>query len=188
MSINLTKGENHVIDKSTQTALIGLGWDAQSGNGKDFDLDASVFALDANGKLAREDDFIYFKHLQHPSGAIVHSGDNRTGAGAGDDEAIKIDFSKMPESIARLVIVVNIYDAVARGQNFGQVNNAYVRLVNTTGGKNEEELRFDLTEDYSGATGIRMADIYRHNGEWKMKALGEGGKCSLGDYLAQFQK
>ena len=160
MSINLSKGENHVLDKNTQTALVGLGWDAKS---------------------------IYFNNKKHSSGAIVHSGDNLTGAGDGDDETIKLDFSKMPANIERLVVVVNIYKADERNQNFGQVNNAYVRLVETTGGKNEEQLRFDLTEDYSGSTGIRMADIYRHNGEWKMKAVGEGAKCGLGDFINQFK-
>lgn len=187
MSINLTKGENHALDKNTQTALIGLGWDAKSGSGDAFDLDASVIALSANGKIASDSDVIYFNNKKHSSGAIVHSGDNLTGAGDGDDETIKLDFSKMPANIERLVVVVNIYNAEQRKQNFGQVNNAYVRLVDTTGGKNEEQLRFDLTEDYSGSTGIRMADIYRHNGEWKMKAVGEGAKCGLGDFINQFK-
>ena len=144
MSINLTKGENHALDKNTQTALIGLGWDAKSGSGDAFDLDASVIALSANGKIASDSDVIYFNNKKHSSGAIVHSGDNLTGAGDGDDETIKLDFSKMPANIERLVVVVNIYNAEQRKQNFGQVNNAYVRLVDTTGGKNEEQLRFDL--------------------------------------------
>lgn len=186
--INLTKGENHVIDKSTQTALVGLGWDVNSGNGSAFDLDASIIMLGANGKLASDADVIYFNNKSHSSGAVMHSGDNLTGAGDGDDETIKIDFSKMPANIERLVVVVNIFEAVSRNQNFGQVNNAFVRLVDTTNGKNEEQLRFDLTEDYSGATGIRMADIYRHNGEWKMKAIGEGAKvASLKNFIDQFK-
>ena len=185
--INLTKGENHVIDKNTQTAIVGLGWDVQKGNGQAFDLDASVFLLGADGKMHDEKDFIFFKNLSHPSGAVVHTGDNRTGAGEGDDEQIKIDFSKMPANIEKISVVVNIYEAESRHQNFGQVNNAYVRLVNTTGGKNEEELRFDLTEDYSGSTGIHVVDIYRRNDEWKMKAIGEGAKKDLGGYLAQFK-
>lgn len=186
--INLTKGENHVIDKNTQTSIVGLGWDSNTKGGAAFDLDASVIMLDANGKLTSDDDVIYFNHKTHSSKAVCHSGDNLTGAGDGDDETIKIDFSKMPANIARLVVVINIYDAANRKQNFGQVNNAFVRLVDTTNGKNEEQLRFDLTEDYSGFTGIRMADIYRHNGEWKMKAIGEGAKvASLNDFISQFK-
>lgn len=186
--INLTKGENHVIDKNTQTAFIGLGWDVNSNGGSAFDLDASVILVGANGKIASDDDVIYFNHKKHSSGAIVHSGDNLTGAGDGDDEVIKVDFSKIPENIDRIVVVVNIYQGIDRKQNFGQVNNAFVRLVDTTNGKNEEQLRFDLTEDYSGSTGIRMADIYRHNGEWKMKAIGEGAKvASLTDFINQFK-
>lgn len=184
--LNLTKGENHIIDKNTQTAIIGLGWDVNSNGGSDFDLDASVFMLGANGKLVGGDTgVIYFGHKTHASGAVTHSGDNLTGAGAGDDETIKIDFSKMPAEVDRLVVVVNIYNAADRKQNFGQVNNAFVRLVDTTNGKNEEQLRFDLTEDYSSATAIHMADIYRHNGEWKMKAIGIGKEVSSLQELVQ---
>jgi tellurium resistance protein TerD len=186
--INLSKGENHVIDKNTQTAFVGLGWDVNANGGDNFDLDASIIMLDTNGKLASDGDVIYFNNKTHKSGAVVHSGDNLTGAGDGDDEVIKVDFSKIPANVSRLVVVVNIYNALTRKQNFGQVNNAFVRLVDTTNGKNEEQLRFDLTEDYSGATGIRMADIYRHNDEWKMKAIGEGAKvASLADFINQFK-
>lgn len=185
--INLTKGENHALDKNTQTALIGLGWDIKSGAGDNFDLDAAAFLLDDKGHLASDGDFIFFNNKKHSSGAVVHSGDNLTGEGDGDDEQIKIDFSKMPANIARIAIVVNIYSAATRHQNFGQVNNAFVRLVDTTGGKNSEEFRFDLTEDYSGFTAIRVADIYRHNGEWKMKAVGEGSNNDLGAYATSFK-
>lgn len=182
--LNLEKGVNALISKSTKTATIGLGWDV-SGNAKNFDLDASAFLLDENGKVSGAADVVYFGNKTHSSGSVWSTGDNLTGDGDGDDEQIKIEFDKVPANIKRIAIVVNIYDAANRGQNFGQVNNAFCRLVDTTDGKEEEQDRFDLTEDYSAFTGMHMVDIYRHNDDWKIKAIGEGVK---GDLQAFFKK
>lgn len=187
MSISLEKGVNHVIEKTTQTANVGLGWDVnKAGNGNDFDLDAAVFALNENDKLDSESNFVYFNN-KHPGIGIDHSGDNLTGAGDGDDEVITVDFSKVPATVKKIAVVVSIYKGAERHQNFGQVKNAFVRLVDTTNGANTEQLRFDLTEDYSGDTAIHMADLYRHNDGWKMKAIGEGIKGDLSTFLQQYK-
>lgn len=174
MPINLTKGQKVNLSKdapSLKVALVGLGWDIkQYDSGADYDLDASVFLLDANGKCAHETDFIFYNNLT--GGGVTHSGDNRTGEGDGDDESVTIEFDAVPAYVHRIAITVTIHDAVARGQNFGQVSNAFIRLVDTQSG--EELLRFDLGEDYSTETAIVFAEIYRHNGEWKFSAVGSG--------------
>ena len=186
MAINLSKGQKISLSKEApnlKVALVGLGWDIkQYDSGADYDLDASIFLLDANGKCAHESDFIFYNNL--PSNGVTHSGDNRTGEGDGDDEAVTIEFEKVPDYIQKIAVTVTIYDASARGQNFGQVQNAFVRLVDKQTGS--ELLRFDLGEDYSTETAIVFAEIYRHNGEWKFSAVGSGFNGGLEALCRQY--
>ncbi|MCR2024777.1 TerD family protein [Anaerotruncus colihominis] len=186
MAINLSKGQKISLSKEApnlKVALVGLGWDIkQYDSGADYDLDASIFLLDANGKCAHESDFIFYNNLS--ANGVTHSGDNRTGEGDGDDEAITIEFDKVPDYIQKIAVTVTIYDAPARGQNFGQVQNAFVRLVDKQTGS--ELLRFDLGEDYSTETAIVFAEIYRHNGEWKFSAVGSGFNGGLEALCRQY--
>lgn len=174
MPINLSKGQKVSLSKTApglKIAMIGLGWDIkQFDGGNDFDLDASIFLLDANGKCAKDEDFIFYNNLKGPG--VTHSGDNRTGEGDGDDESVSVEFDKIPERINKLAICVTIFEAPERNQNFGQVQNSFIRLVDTD--TKDELLRFDLGEDYSTETAIVFAEIYRHNGEWKFSAVGSG--------------
>ena len=190
MGINLQKGQRISLSKEAPglTKLIcGLGWDVakRSGGGlfgafssaPDYDLDASVICLDQNAKLNDRANVVYFGNLSHRSGAITHLGDNLTGAGEGDDEQILVDLSRMPSQIVKLVFTVNIYDCIARKQDFGQVKNAFVRLVNQS--NNQELAKYNLSgSEYKGMTGMIMAEIYKHNDEWKMAALGNGVKVN----------
>lgn len=186
MAINLSKGQKISLSKEApnlKVALVGLGWDIkQYDSGADYDLDASIFLLNANGKCAHESDFIFYNNLS--SNGVTHSGDNRTGEGDGDDEAVTIEFEKVPDYIQKIAVTVTIYDAPARGQNFGQVQNAFVRLVDKQTGS--ELLRFDLGEDYSTETAIVFAEIYRHNGEWKFSAVGSGFNGGLEALCRQY--
>lgn len=186
MPINLSKGQKVNLSKEApnlKVALIGLGWDVnQFDGGSDFDLDASVFLLGENGKCAKDTDFVFYNNLT--SNGVTHTGDNRTGEGEGDDEAVIIEFDKVPQSIAKIAITVTIYDAPARGQNFGQVQNAFVRLVDQNTGA--ELLRYDLNEDYSTETAIVFAEVYRHNGEWKFSAVGSGFNGGLEALCKQY--
>lgn len=190
MAINLSKGQKVTLDKGVQFALAGLGWDVnQYDNGQDFDLDASVFLLNASDKLATDKNFVFYNNLEDASKAVKHTGDNRTGAGDGDDEKILIDFTKIPADVHKLAFVVTIHDAETRKQNFGMVKNAYIRLVrlnniNDTNGV--EELRFDLSEDYSTETAMLVAEVYRHNNEWKFAAIGSGYKQGLDKFVKQY--
>ncbi|MDR9404263.1 MAG: TerD family protein [Halothece sp. Uz-M2-17] len=184
MSINLQKGQRISLKKEAPTLsrlMCGLGWDvvdrSQGLNSMfkaDYDLDASVLCLDENEKLKGNSNVIYFGNLSHQSGAITHLGDNLTGAGEGDDEQIIVDLPKIPQEIAKLIFVVNIYDAVKRKHDFGQVENAFVRLVNLE--NNQEIARYTLSgNDYQGKTSMILAEVYRHdNDEWKMAAVGNG--------------
>lgn len=187
MGINLQKGQRISLSKEAPglTKLIcGLGWDVAKrsgggffsnfgGSGHNYDLDASVICLDANGKLTDNKNVIYFGNLQHSSRAIIHQGDNLTGAGDGDDEVIIIDLPRIPANIAKLIFVVNIYECVTRKQDFGQIENAFVRLVNSS--NNKELARYNLSgKEYVGMTGMILAEVYRHNNEWKMAAIGNG--------------
>ena len=188
--INLVKGQKIELGKSTKHAMVGLGWDTNRYNGGfDFDLDASVFLLNDKGKINRDEDFVFYNNLEHPSGSVKHMGDNRTGVGDGDDEQIYIDFSKIPSNIQKLAVVVTIHEAVERKQNFGMVENAYIRVTalkdaNDTVGT--DLLRFDLTEDYSTETALLIAEIYRHNGEWKFGAKGDGFKDGLAGFVRMY--
>lgn len=181
MAINLKKGQKIDLTKgnpSLKHVRLGLGWDTNVfDGGADFDLDVSLFMVGKSGKVEYDEDFIFYNNLKHPSEAVEHLGDNRTGDGDGDDEEILVDFSKMPSHVDRIAVTVTIYEAKERRQNFGQVNNSYVRLVNSD---NEEELlRYDLGEEFSIETAIVVCEIYRHNGEWKFSAVGSGFEGGL---------
>jgi len=187
MAVSLSKGGNVSLTKtapSLKRILVGLGWEARATTGADYDLDASAFLLGDNGKVRRDEDFIFYNQLTSQCGSVEHTGDNRTGAGAGDDEALKIDLEKVPSSIKRIVVSVTIDDAQARKQNFGQVSDAFMRIVNLD---NDVEIaRFDLTEDYSTETAMVFGEIYRHNDEWKFKAVGQGFAGGLEAMCNQF--
>ncbi|MCQ2459473.1 MAG: TerD family protein [Ruminococcus sp.] len=183
MAINLHKGQRVSLDNTMTHALVGLGWDINKYDGGfDFDLDASAFLLGENGMLQRDEDFVFYNNLQHPSGAVTHTGDNLTGEGEGDDEQILIDFTKIPENIKKIAICVTIHDAQARRQNFGQVSNAYIRIAkladefDTTG---ETVLKFDLEEEFSIETALVVAELYQKNGEWKFNAIASGYQGGL---------
>lgn len=183
MAINLQKGQRVSLDNSMKLALVGLGWDTNRyDGGADFDLDASAFLLGENGKLLRDEDFVFYNNLNGRDGAVVHTGDNLTGDGDGDDEVIMIDFSKIPSEIKKIAICVTIHDAEARRQNFGQVSNAYIRIAklsdefDTVG---EPVLKFDLEEEFSIETALVVAEIYFKNGEWKFNAVAAGYQGGL---------
>ena len=185
MAISLKKGQKVDLTKTNpglKEVLIGLGWDTNKyDGGKDFDLDSSVFLLGANNKVASDDDFVFYGNLKHKSGAVEHMGDNLTGAGEGDDEQIKIDLSKVPAEVEKIDFTVTIYEAEERKQNFGQVENAFIRVVNQA--TNEELIRYDLGEDFSIETAVVIGELYRNKGEWKFNAIGSGfsgGLASLG--------
>lgn len=183
MAVNLSKGQRVSLDKSVSMAKIGLGWDVNRyDGGQDFDLDACVFLLGANGKVLRDEDFIFYNNLSARDGAVVHMGDNRTGEGEGDDETILIDFSKLPAEIEKMAVTVTIFDAEKKNQNFGQVSNSYVHVVKVDspddqGG--EEVLRFDLVEEFSIETALVVCEIYRYNGDWKFNAVAAGYQGGL---------
>ena len=185
MAISLKKGQKVDLTKTNpglKEVLIGLGWDTNKyDGGKDFDLDASVFLLNGQGKVNSDDDFVFYGNLKHVSGSVEHMGDNLTGAGEGDDEQIKIDLSKVPANVEKIDFTVTIYEAEERKQNFGQVENAFIRVVNSATG--EELIRYDLGEDFSIETAVVIGELYRNKGEWKFNAIGSGfsgGLASLG--------
>lgn len=188
MGINLVKGQKIDLTKTNPEltkVVIGLGWDTNRySGGHDFDLDASVFLADTNGKVIHDSDFIFYNNLIHPSGAVEHTGDNRTGEGEGDDEQIKINFKKVPPYVHRIAITVTIHDAETRSQNFGQVSNAFVRVVDED--SNQEVLRYDLGEDFSIETAVVICELYRHNGDWKFNAVGSGFSGGLASLCRNF--
>jgi stress response protein SCP2 len=186
MSVSLQKGQKVSLSKDNAGlahVIVGLGWDeVQKPSGgflksmfssepQAIDCDASAILL-KNGKLVHKDDLVYFGNLRHPSGTVIHQGDNLTGAGEGDDEQIVIDLSKVPQDYDRIVIVVTIYQAVKRRQNFGMIENAFIRLVDAR--NNNEMCKYNLTDNYSGMTAMIFGEVYRHNGEWKFNAIGQG--------------
>ena len=175
MALSLSKGGNLSLTKEAPgmtKVLVGLGWDARSTDGQDVDLDASAFLLKADGKVRADSDFIFYNQLKSTDGSVEHTGDNRTGEGDGDDEAIKIDLSKVPVDVDKIAISVTIHEADARRQNFGQVRNAFIRLVNQD--NNNEVVRYDLAEDASTETAMIFAELYRNGAEWKFRAVGQG--------------
>ncbi|VWD06838.1 chemical-damaging agent resistance protein C [Burkholderia lata] len=175
MALTLQKGGNLSLSKadpSLTRILVGLGWDPRATDGTEFDLDASAFLLGANGKVRGEADFIFYNQLRSQDGSVEHTGDNRTGAGDGDDEVLKVDLSRVPADIDKIAFTVTIHDAEARKQNFGQVSNSFIRVVNETSGA--EVVRYDLAEDASTETAMIFAELYRSSGEWKFRAVGQG--------------
>ncbi len=183
MGINLSKGQRVSLEKSMTLALVGLGWDTnQYDGGHDFDLDAAAFLLGENGKVLKDEDFVFYNNLDGRNGAVVHTGDNLTGEGDGDDEVILIDFTKIPDEIKKIAITVTIHQAVERGQNFGQVSNAYVRVARRSSESDmvgTEELKYDLMEEFSIETAIVVCEIYRHGNDWKFNAVGSGYQGGL---------
>ena len=183
MAVNLSKGQRVSLDKSVTMARIGLGWDTNRyDGGQDFDLDACVFLLGSNGKVLKDEDFIFYNNLSARNGAVVHTGDNRTGEGEGDDEAIIIDFSKIPAEIEKIAVTVTIFDAEQKHQNFGQVSNYYVRVLKIDNPDDvgvEEVLSFDLVEEFSIETALVVCEIYRYNGDWKFNAVAAGYQGGL---------
>lgn len=188
MPISLQKGQKVDLTKgnpSLKHVLVGLGWDVNRYDGGfDFDLDASAFLLGANGQTPNTDAFIFYGNLKHPSGAVEHMGDNLTGEGEGDDEQIMVDLTKIPDSIEKIAFTVTIYEAEQRRQNFGQVDNSYIRIVDSDTGK--ELIRYDLGEDFSIETAIVVGEIYRHGGGWKFNAVGSGFQGGLAALCANY--
>ncbi|WP_316841998.1 TerD family protein [Pedobacter gandavensis] len=182
MAINLRKGQRENINAPRFT--VGLGWDTNSATGNDFDLDASVFMLGENKRLVSDDYFIFYNNLTSPDGGVEHTGDNLTGAGDGDDESILVDLSKVDPKVSELCIVVTIHEAASRKQNFGQVRNSFVRIVDQDG---VEIMKYELEEDFSIETAVEFGRIYRRNGEWKFEAVGAGMNGGLQDYLNKYQ-
>lgn len=175
MALSLSKGQNLSLTKTDpdlKKIIIGLGWDPRATDGQQFDLDASAFLIADNGKVRSDADFIFYNQLKSGCGSVEHTGDNRTGDGDGDDEQIKVDLTRVPADVQRIAITVTIDQADARRQSFGQVANAFVRILNEETGS--QVVRYDLSEDASTETAMIFAELYRHNGEWKFKAIGQG--------------
>ncbi|ADZ82957.1 TerD family protein [Cellulosilyticum sp. ST5] len=181
MAINLVKGQKIDLTKGNpalKKVIIGLGWDTNKySGGFDFDLDASVFLVGSNGRTNHDEDFIFYNNLKSRNEAVIHTGDNRTGEGDGDDEQILLEFAKMPADVEKMAVTVTIHEAIERGQNFGQVSNAYVRVINKDTG--EDVLRYDLGEDFSIETAIVVCEIYRNGADWKFSAVGSGFQGGL---------
>ncbi|AIQ55844.1 TerD family protein [Paenibacillus borealis] len=181
MAINLSKGQKIDLTKTNpglSKITVGLGWDTNKyDGGKDFDLDVSVFLTNANGKVDKETNFIFFNNKQNENASVVHTGDNRTGEGDGDDEQVQVDLLNVPADVDKIAFTITIYEAESRSQNFGQVSRSYVRIVNDA--NSEELIRFDLGEDFSVETGVVVGELYRNGAEWKFNAIGSGYKDGL---------
>ncbi|RDY23788.1 TerD family protein [Romboutsia maritimum] len=181
MGITLAKGQKVDLTKKNpglKNILIGLGWDTNKyDGGYDFDLDTAAFLVDSNNKVTNDGDFIFYNNLKHNSGAVEHLGDNRTGQGDGDDEQILVNLASVPQDVNKVAFTVTIHEALERRQNFGQVSNSYIRVLNKD--TNEELIKYELGEDFSIETAVVVAEIYRHNGEWKFNALGSGFEGGL---------
>lgn len=187
MAISLTKGGNVNLSKEAPDLTqmtIGLGWEPRATDGQDFDLDAIAFLLNDAGKVRNDQDFIFFNNLKSSDGSVEHTGDNRTGEGDGDDEAIKVNLANVPSDVTKIAVCAIIYEGQARNQNFGQVADAFIRVVNDNG--NTEIARYDLSEDSSTETAMIFGEIYRHNGEWKFRAVGQGFSGGLGPLAASY--
>ena len=181
MAVSLSKGQKVDLTKGNpglSKIIVGLGWDTNKyDGGADFDLDAAAFLLAANGKVASDSDFVFYGNLKHSSGGVEHMGDNLTGEGDGDDEQIKVNLAAVPASVDKIGFTVTIYEAESRKQNFCQVSNAYIRIVDET--SNAELIRYDLGEDFSVETAVVVGELYRNNGEWKFNAIGSGFQGGL---------
>ena len=188
MAINLSKGGNINLSKTAPTMSkvdLGLGWNPRATDGKAFDLDAVAFLTGEDGKVRLDGEFIFFNQKVSPCGSVTHNGDNRTGDGDGDDETISVDLSKVPQEVAKIVFAVTIHEGQQNSQNFGMVDKAYIRVINQDA--NAEELaRFDLSEDGSTEVAMIFGELYRHNGEWKFKAVGQGFNGGLGVLAASY--
>ncbi len=187
MSVSLSKGGNVSLSKEEPgltRILIGLGWDTRTTDGTDFDLDASAFLLAAGDKVRDDADFIFYNNLRSSDGSVEHTGDNRTGEGDGDDEAVKVDLGTVPAEVQKIAVAVTIHDGEARRQSFGMVSNAFIRVVNDATGR--EIARYDLSEDASTETAMIFGEVYRHNAEWKFRAVGQGFKGGLAPLARNF--
>ncbi|WP_127359818.1 TerD family protein [Actinacidiphila soli] len=180
MGVSLSKGGNVSLTKEAPNltaVVVGLGWDARTTTGADFDLDASALLTGAEGKVLSDQHFVFFNNLKSPDGSVEHTGDNITGEGEGDDEQIKVNLAGVPSEVAKIVFPVSIYDAETRQQSFGQVRNAFIRVVNQA--DDRELARYDLTEDASTETAMVFGELYRHGAEWKFRAIGQGYASGL---------
>ena len=188
MPLNLSKGQKVSLSKgnpSLKNIMVGLGWDVNEyDSGSTFDLDAAAFMAGANGKCPTENEFIFYNNLKHSSGAVEHMGDNLTGEGEGDDEQIMVNLSLVPANIEKIAFTVTIYDAEMKRQNFGQVSNAYIRIVDMD--TNRELIRFDLGEDFSIETAVVVGELYKYRGEWKFNAIGSGFQGGLAALCAHY--
>ncbi|SNR71560.1 TerD family protein [Actinomadura mexicana] len=187
MGVSLAKGGNVSLTKAAPNltaVIVGLGWDVRATTGADFDLDASALMLASTGKVMSDQHFVFFNNLRSPDGSVEHTGDNLTGEGEGDDESINVDLTAVPPECERVVFPVSIYDADNRQQSFGQVRNAFIRIVNRNDGN--ELARFDLTEDASTETAMVFGELYRHSGEWKFRAVGQGYASGLAGIAMDF--
>ncbi|HZY76234.1 MAG TPA: TerD family protein [Jatrophihabitantaceae bacterium] len=187
MSVSLSKGGNVSLTKEApglSAVLVGLGWDVRTTTGADFDLDASALMVGSSGKILSDGHFVFFNNLTSPDGSVEHTGDNLTGEGEGDDEVIKVNLAGVPAECDKIVFTVSIYDAESRGQSFGQVRNAFIRVVNQTGGT--EIARYDLSEDASSETAMIFGEVYRNNAEWKFRAVGQGYSTGLAGIARDF--
>ena len=187
MAVSLAKGGNVSLSKAApglRAVRVGLGWDTRVTDGSGFDLDASVFVLDGSGRVRSDADFVFYNNKTAADGAVVHQGDNLTGEGGGDDEVVSLSLDRMPQDVERVSFAVTIHDAETRRQNFGMVSNAFMRVVNEDGGA--EIARYDLSEDASTETAMVFGDLYRHSGEWKFKAIGQGFAGGLGPLARSF--
>ncbi len=180
MGVSLSKGGNVSLSKEApglSAVLVGLGWDVRTTTGTDYDLDASALLCGASGKVVSDRHFVFYNNLTSPDGSVEHTGDNLTGEGDGDDEVIKVNLAAVPADVAKIVFPVSIYEAEARQQSFGQVRNAYIRVVNQADGR--ELARYDLSEDASTETAMVFGELYRHGAEWKFRAIGQGYASGL---------
>jgi tellurium resistance protein TerD len=187
MSVSLSKGGNVSLSKEAPglTAVnVGLGWDARTTSGTDFDLDASALMVDTSGKILSDANFVFFNNLKSPDGSVEHTGDNLTGEGEGDDEMIKVHLAQVPPEVDKIVFAVSIYDAEKRSQSFGQVRNAFIRVVNQAG--EAEIARYDLSEDASTETAMIFGEVYRNGAEWKFRAVGQGYTSGLAGIARDF--
>ena len=187
MAISLTKGGNVNLSKEAPgltNITVGLGWDPRATDGQEFDLDAIGFLVNEAGKVRNDQDFIFFNNLKSDNGAVEYTGDNRTGAGDGDDEAIKVNLANIPADVNKVALCAIIYEGQARNQNFGQVGEAYIRIVNDNGGS--EIARYDLSEDGSTETAMIFGELYRHSGDWKFRAVGQGFSGGLGPLAGSY--
>ena len=184
--LQLAKGQKMDLTKGNPgltSILVGLGWDTNAYGGHQYDLDTTAFLLDASGRVLSQQHVVFYNNLFSPDGAVRHNGDNRTGQGDGDDESVTIQLSQVQQEVQKIVFVVTIDQAMMRGQNFGQVSNAYIRVADVNG---TPLCRYDLTEDYSSSISVIVGEVYRHGGEWKFGAIGQGSQLDLGGHCAQF--